>query len=66
MGSLKLLDGWETPFVAPNGSSLFTGNLFGECGYPKFAPFIAPSVHHSELVIVTMIMDNNDSTDNNG
>ena len=28
-----LVDGWETPFVAPNGSPLFIGNMFREYGY---------------------------------
>ena len=42
-----ILDGWKTPFVAPNGSPLFIdfiGNIFWDYEYPELR--IAPSVHH--------------------
>ena len=41
-GLYNLLDGWETLFVAPNGSPFFMWNIPQESGSPN-APSIAPS-----------------------
>ena len=40
MRFITIIDGWETQFVAPNGSPEPIGHIFREYGYPKFAPFI--------------------------
>ena len=55
-GVSELLDGWETLFVALNGSLLFIRSLSRESKSPKFAPFIAPSIHHWIEMVPELIL----------